>query len=192
MSDVRVTATNHKGQTVICDGEVLFKDSGLSGIVIFDVSTLFARTGMFEGEISIDLMRKMPMEELLRLLENRKKIVDSVVNKFFIGMFQNAVANEILKQSKINTNIKTKDLTKSDIERLARTIKNLKFKISGAYDNNQVFSGGVPLSDLTDNLEHKKIKNLYFIGEICDVDGECGGYNLQWAWTSGKIVGDLL
>lgn len=192
LSDVRVTATNHKGQTMIRDGEVLFKDSGLSGIVIFDVSTLFSRTGVFEGEISIDLMRKMPMEGLSKLLENRKKITNSNVDKFFVGMFQNAVANEILKQSKINTNIKTKELTKSDIENLAKTIKNLKFKINGSYDNNQVFSGGVPLSDLTNDLEHKKIKNLYFIGEICDVDGECGGYNLQWAWTSGKIVGEQL
>lgn len=192
LSDVRVNAINHKGQTMIRDGEVLFKDSGLSGIVIFDVSTLFSRTGVFEGEISIDLIKNMSMKELLRLLENRKKITNSNVDKLFVGMFQNSVANEILKQSKINTNIKTKDLTKSDIEKLAKIIKGLKFKINGSYDNNQVFSGGVPLSDLTNDLEHKKIKNLYFIGEICDVDGECGGYNLQWAWTSGRIVGEQL
>ena len=48
------------------------------------------------------------------------------------------------------------------------------------------------LEDLSDNLESLKYKNLYFCGEVCDVDGICGGYNLQWAWTSGKIVGESL
>ena len=134
----------------------------------------------------------MPYDAIVKLLQNRRKIVTFSADKFFVGMFQNAVANEVFKQAKINTNINSSKLSKKDIENLAKVIKGLKFKVCGAYDNNQVFSGGVPLHDLNMNLEHKKHKNLYFMGEICDVDGECGGYNLQWAWTSGKIVGDCL
>ena len=75
---------------------------------------------------------------------------------------------------------------------LAKTIKNLSYNIVDKYDNNQVFSGGVKLADLDDNLMYKQIPGLYFTGEICNIDAVCGGYNLQWAWTSGKIVGDSL
>ena len=53
----------------------------------------------------------------------------------------------------------------------------------------QVCTGGVSLYDLDEKLQSKRIKNLYFCGEVADVDGRCGGYNLQWAWTSGAIAG---
>ncbi len=68
-------------------------------------------------------------------------------------------------------------------------IKSFTFKVKSHYNNNQIFSGGVLLTELTENLESKKQKDLFFCGEVCDVDGICGGYNLQWAWTSGYIVG---
>ena len=107
-------------------------------------------------------------------------------------MFVGSLANEIFRQCKMNTNIKCDKLTDEQILTLAKTIKNLKYKVVDAYINNQVFSGGVKLSSLDDNLQSKQIPDLYFTGEICDVDGVCGGYNLQWAWTSGKIVGESL
>ena len=59
-------------------------------------------------------------------------------------------------------------------------------------ENNQIYAGGIELNDLTENLESKKIKGLYVVGEAVNVDGVCGGYNLQWAWTSGHIVGEQL
>lgn len=172
-------------------GEVLFKDGGLSGIVIFNLSTLLARNNNFEGTIYIDLLPKLSIDDLCQKLENRKKL-NVKLDKFFVGMFVNNLANEIFRQCKINTNIQSNNLTYEQILMLAKTIKNLTYRISGYFDNNQVFSGGVKLTDLTENLESTKCSNLYFTGEICDVDGVCGGYNLQWAWTSGKIVGESL
>jgi predicted flavoprotein YhiN len=68
----------------------------------------------------------------------------------------------------------------------------LTYTVNGCYDNNQVYSGGVSLGVLDENLMSKDVPNLYFTGEVCNVDGVCGGYNLQWAWTSGKIVGGCL
>lgn len=191
LSNVKVTAVNSKRQTKTDVGEVLFKDSGLSGIVIFNLSTIFARAGEFNGEVIVDLLPNISVEKLNKIIENRKKLKVKT-DKIFVGMFQNAVANEIFKQSKVDTNKMSTALTKAEIEKLSTTIKKLTFQVVDCYDNNQVFSGGVSLQELNSNLEHKKYKNLYFIGEICDVDGECGGYNLQWAWTSGKIVGDCL
>lgn len=191
VSDVRVTATNKKEQRKSEIGEVLFKEGGVSGIVIFNLSTLFSRINNFEGKIEIDLLPKMSHSELFEKLKKRKQLGNRM-DKFFVGMFHNAIANEIFKQAKINTNGSSKKLTDSEIEKMVNSIKNLHFEVVGCYDNNQVFSGGVNLCDLDENLMSKQIKNLYFCGEIVNVDGVCGGYNLQWAWTSGHIVGESL
>lgn len=190
ISNVKVTATCN-GNTMTDTGEVLFKDSGLSGIVSFNLSILYARNHNFNGNISIDLLPDMTDNELSDLLHDRKSL-DVSLSKYFVGLFQNQVADEILRQSKLNTNINSKNLTDRDIDTLISTIRNLSFAVDGYYDNNQVYSGGVSLENLSDTLEYNNIPHLYLIGEICDVDGECGGYNLQWAWTSGHIVGGNL
>ena len=191
VSNVLVTATNNHRQTHSEIGEVLFRNEGLSGIVCFNMSAIFARIGNYSGLVTIDLLPDMPLEELIQVLEERKNL-EVITSKFLVGFFHNAVATEIFKQAKINTNINSKNLTSEQIEKVAKTIKNLSYIVSGGLDSTQVYSGGVPLDDLTDNLMHKKLPNLYFTGEICDVDGLCGGYNLQWAWTSGHIVGEDL
>ena len=136
-------------------------------------------------------MPDLSISELTRKIESRRR-ENLNADKLFVGMFINSVANEIFKQSKVNTNKKSSELSKEEILKIANSIKNLQFEVVGSYDNNQVYSGGVSLKELTPNLMSKNVPNLYFAGEICDVDGECGGYNLQWAWTSGKIVGECL
>lgn len=190
ISDVKVTAKNKFG--IVSEiGEVLFKEEGVSGIVVFNLSTLFARNNDFSGIIEIDLFPKLSKKEIFDKLVERKKL-NVFGNKFFVGMFQNAVANEIFKQAQTNINKNCKDFSNQEIEKMVDAIKGLVFEVFGCYENNQVFSGGVKLEDLTENLEYKQINNLYFCGEIIDVDGVCGGYNLQWAWTSGHIVGECL
>ena len=191
LSGVKVTAKTNMGKTKTDKGEVLFKDDGVSGIVVFNLSTLFSRDNGFDGTISIDMLPNISLDKLEKLLTERKSL-GVKLDKFFTGMFLPAVANEIFMKAKINTNINSVDITQKDIKALAMVIKNLEYRVCGHYDNYQVFTGGVSLKDLSFELMHKRLKNLYFIGEICDVDGECGGYNLQWAWTSGKIVGDSL
>ncbi len=189
VSNVLVKATNAFGKTRSEKGEVLFRENGLSGIVIFNLSTLYARSGRFEGKVEIDLLPDLSEQTLKDILRKRKSL-EARLDKFFVGMFANSVANEIFKQSKLNTNAPCATLKENEILILANTIKNMQFNVCGALDNNQVFSGGVPLEDLDENLMHKKLQGAYFVGEICDVDGVCGGYNLQWAWTSGHIVGE--
>ena len=191
ISNVKVTAKNSQGNSKSEVGEVLFKDGGLSGICVFNLSSLFSRINDFSGEIEIDLLPNMDYQQILDILEKRKHMFLKMTD-FFTGLFLPSVANEIFRQAKTNINIKPDALTNEHISKLAKTIKCLKFNICGFFENNQVFSGGVCLEGLTNNLMSKKIKNLYFCGEICDVDGICGGYNLQWAWTSGHIVGESL
>lgn len=191
VSNVLVTLTNKSGSSVSEKGEILFKDGGISGIVIFNLSSFLARQSDYQAQVKIDLLPDISYENLVDKL-NKRKALNVSVDKFFVGFFQNAISNEIFKQSKLNTNLNCSKLSDNQIKVLASTIKALKFDVDGASTNNQVYSGGVLLRALDDNLMSKNISNLYFCGEVCDVDGVCGGYNLQWAWTSGKIVGESL
>ena len=188
VDNVKVSAENDFGQKKSEIGEVLFKESGLSGIVIFNISSLFARQGSFCGKVTIDLLPSLSESQLLQLLEKRKGL-DLLVSDYFDGLFVKEIAYEILNRLKLNENRSCTQLNESELLRIAKTIKNLSFDVKGFYPNNQVYSGGVSLDDLDEKLQHKILKNLYICGELCDVDGECGGYNLQWAWTSGYIVG---
>ena len=191
VSNVKVTATNSQGNQMIEKGEVLFKDSGLSGICIFNLSTLFSRINNFNGKIEIDLLPDYETKVLTKILNERKKL-NVKINQFFDGMFVSAIAYEILNRCKINENRLSSELSDKEIEQFVKIIKHLDFKVVGCYENNQVYSGGICLNELNDNLECKNIKGLYFGGEVCDIDGLCGGYNLQWAWTSGFIIGESL
>ena len=168
-------------------GEVLFKESGLSGIVVFNMSTIFARSGRYNGEIELDLLPNFKENEIVYLLGLRKNLYGNILE----GIFVRELYLELFDRLGLDNKPANKT-TDEEIKKLAYLIKHLKFKVCGYYDNSQVSSGGIKLSDLTDNLESKKISGLYFAGEIIDVDGDCGGYNLQWAWTSGAIVGDNL
>ena len=107
-------------------------------------------------------------------------------------MFARELSYYIFNLCKIDEDRSCKQLTDKEISNLTKIIKNLKSNVISNYENNQVYSGGVLLNELSDTLESKSCKNLYVIGEACDVDGVCGGFNLQWAWTSGYIVGSAL
>lgn len=169
-------------------GEVLFKDHGLSGIATLNLSTIFARNHNFNGKIIIDMAPKMTEIDLKTLLNSRRELKRNLLS----GFLNDSIAKEIFNRLNLSFHFPNSQLTENNISKIIHTIKNFTFTVCGNYENNQVFSGGVPLSALNEKLESKTIKNLYFCGEIIDVDGETGGYNLQWAWTSGYIVGNSL
>ena len=77
------------------------------------------------------------------------------------------------------------------VRRVYELCRHWKLQVTGSnsYDNAQVCAGGVPLDELTEQLESKKASGIYLAGEMLDVDGKCGGYNLQWAWCSGYLAG---
>ena len=82
----------------------------------------------------------------------------------------------------------------NDLESAADIAKNFTLAVTGTlgFDYAQVTKGGIPLSETDESLQSNYQKDLYFIGEILDVDGECGGYNLQWAYSSAKTVADAI
>ncbi len=178
-----------KNKKIKENGEVLFKDKGLSGICIFNLSAYLARQKNYNAKICIDLIPSLNKEDLTKLLRDRLNYNFINAKEFMQGIFNEKINNYILKMCKIKNE---ENITKKHIDLLTNVIKSLPFNVLGYYENSQVKSGGVSLNDLTESLQYKHNKNLYFTGEIIDVDGLCGGYNLQWAWTSGKIVGENL
>lgn len=159
------------GQKVYEDiGEVLFKNDALSGIVIFQLSSIMSRYHFSNYQISLDLLPTFSITEIQEYLNNFHSLK---------GLFPKMIGQYVLKRS----------MNSSALE-IATTIKNLTFNVFEPYDfkNAQITSGGVSFKDLTDNLENKYFPNCYIMGEMLDGDGICGGYNLQFAFASANVV----
>ena len=173
-------------------GEILFKEDGISGIVIFNLSAYLARNQISTGKISLDLLAEIDREQLFTMLQtsiqnNPQYLLVDILE----GFLHKSLAKNILEKLSLDKTL-AEDCTLNNMINLVENIKNYVVTFTGYADNQQVHTGGVDLKDLDDNLQHKQVKNLYCCGELVNVDGACGGYNLQWAWSSGKIVGDCL
>ena len=174
-------------------GEVIFREDGVSGICIFNLSSKLNWFGQTRATLSLNLMPDKTLDEIVEMLKVRQARLHGLnAINFFDGLFINNMGQELLNRAKINLQTPISKLTEKNLVALAKTISSLKFNVSEMLANNQVHHGGVQLSELTDGLESKKIKGLFFCGEVVNVDGLCGGFNLQWAWSSGQAVGESL
>lgn len=166
-------------------GEVLFKDFGVSGIAVFNMSAEIARGRAKVGDmLTIDFMpeySKAEVEDILRKRDNNLS-----VKELLVGTFHSRVQERIIDMAGVQAD----DKAVSKIGALANAIKNFKLTIEGVGDTSlaQVMSGGLNVKEFDDNLMSICTKGAYAIGEALDVDGDCGGYNLQWAFSSAKAV----
>lgn len=182
-------------ELVISDiGEVQYTDYGISGIPVFQISRYAVRAveSNRKTAVIIDMLPFIGKYELLDLLKSR--IDDNgykTFEQFLIGLLNKKLVGAVLKRANINPNeiaMNNVDL----IEKIVSMIKEFKVSIIGfnSFESGQVCSGGVKTSELdSKTMQSKLVNNLYFAGEVVDVDGICGGYNLQWAWSSGYIAG---
>ena len=169
--------------------DVLFTDYGISGPTILQLSgeAIRAKNKGLDVKIridTVDLDENKLYEHLIYIisLNYYKKI-----KELLVGLINDNLIEEVLNQTGINYDINVCELSKEEIYKLAHTLKNLEFSVSGYKDEDsgQITCGGVDTDEINPStMESKKIKNLYIIGEIMDVDGDCGGYNLQWAFSS--------
>ncbi len=171
-------------------GEVLFTDYGLSGPAIFNVSRFLA--GATEAEVTLDILPEIDESELYKILKSRRNKYRNL-ETFFVGMINKKVGMVIMKYANVLPFSRTADtITEPELERLCSAIKNFKLKVRGtmSWNNAQVTAGGILTDDVdSKTMESKLCKGLYLTGELLDIDGDCGGYNLQWAWSSGYIAG---
>ncbi|WP_305768264.1 NAD(P)/FAD-dependent oxidoreductase [Candidatus Epulonipiscium viviparus] len=172
-------------------GEVLFTEDGLSGPAIFNISRQISNA--LTTEITLDLVKDLTEEEVIAMIYSRiAKNPHHTVAEMFLGWQNKKVAISIIKAADLGKATRSVDtLEYEEVENLAKTMKSLKFAITGtrSFKFAQATIGGVSLEDIDiATMESKKIKGLYFMGEVVDVDGDCGGYNLQWAWSTAAAV----
>ena len=170
--------TNHlKGIRVKCryngtgkeiDGEILFKENGLSGLLAFDISRLISDKEIVE----FDLAPNLTDEEI-----NRQLNITSNLEIAVQGLFPKMLGLDVLKRCNNNR------------KEILNIIRHYRFNVvgRGSFDQAQITLGGVKVNEVDQNFASKKTKGLFITGEVLDVDGACGGYNLYFAWMSGII-----
>ena len=124
------------------------------------------------------------------LMEERGEL--QLTDNGFTGILHKKLMMLLIKQAGLKANQPIVSVPDKIIRGIYESCRCFPMHITGSnsYDSAQVCAGGVALAEVNANLESKKIPGLFFAGELLDVDGECGGYNLQWAWTSGTIAGE--
>ncbi len=174
-------------------GELLFTHFGLSGPASINISSFLSRNAAFPLEIKIDLLPHFSEEQLAGRLyacmeHNRGKYLKNAL----AGLLPQKLVPPLLEKAGLNQQKQVDQASRKDIEKLVQTIKNLSVNISGFRPINEaiISSGGIDTKEINPStLESKKIKGLYFAGEIIDVDALTGGYNLQIAFSSGYLSG---
>lgn len=191
-----VTAYSETGHLLSKDsGELQFVAQGISGIPVFQVSRYISAELYHKKKpyLVIDIMPLYCIEEITNELKRRiKNPANLTVCDIFEGIINKRLAQALLKKCSIPVKREAAGITHQEITKIAKTIKewHLTPKATGSFEKAQVTCGGVKTSEINNNtLESKICNGLYFAGEIIDIDGICGGYNLQWAWTSGYIAG---
>jgi len=173
-------------------GEIQFTENSLSGICVFNMAYLFGEYGS-NLTISADLAPDLTREQLSAYLHDIiRQRSDEKLEELLTGMFQKNLAVYLVKKAfRFPLTDKIASLEKGSADILANLIKDCRFTITGTapWQNAQSTLGGISASEITPQLESKRDRGLFFCGEILDTAGDCGGYNLQWAWSSGYTAG---
>ena len=169
-------------------------DAVLSGICIFNLSAYCDKLSHATYTVALDLLPDWNLEQVYAFLWELYALRGTLsVEEFFTGVFQRRVGLQVLKQCGILQKEPRliASCTPKEIEQLASFLKAWKFPVIGKGDwkNAQISCGGIISEEVSTNLESIRYPGLYFSGEALDLQGDCGGYNLNWAWVSGWWTG---
>ena len=172
-------------------GEIQFTEYGLSGPVIFEIS----RDACYEkGQwiCRLDFLPDISFEDLHWELECRCRM-DEPVEELLVGILHNRLGRVLAKCAGLAMDAKGLRLGDGELDALCRCVKQLEIPLTEPMGMNhaQVTAGGIMTEDFdSGTMESRLVQGLYACGEVLDIDGDCGGYNLQWAWSSGRLAGD--
>ncbi len=188
-------------------GEVIFNKDNISGIPVMQLSR-YAVCSVADGRdasLYIDLFPGLDTDELAAGLEtafdifgderrNRDMKRDRSAQEALSLCINDKLAGYFLKEAGITPMSLAGSCSKEKIGKLAANLKSMEFDVTGSegFDRAQVTAGGVNVAELTPQMESRIVPGLFIVGELCDIDGTCGGYNLQWAFTSGYIAGSRI
>lgn len=175
-------------------GEIQFTDYGISGIPVFQ----FSRTAAYalyhneQVKVWVDVLPEYEKDELKALVKERITLhKNNTLEEFMCGFANKKLCLMAIKLSDQKPEDKVYTISEDKLVEIVLRLKKITFHITDTkgYDMAQVTAGGIDVSELNNDLSSKITKGLYFTGEIIDVDGICGGYNLQWAFATGYIAG---
>ncbi len=179
-------------------GELQWTDYGISGIPVFQFSreAAYALRDRKDVKVMIDLLPDYAGDENAQKYasfwsERWKQQSGQTMEQFVTGIVNKKIGLLLLHLAGIKENEKAKEVSVSRRERLAVLYRSLTVTVKGtnSFEQAQVCAGGIDCREVTDRLESVIVPGLFFAGEILDIDGICGGYNLQWAWSSGMTAG---
>lgn len=175
-------------------GEIQFTDYGISGIPVFQLSRIAAYGLLDKKNIKIiaDVLPDFDKEMLEEMLRKRYLLhMTSTLEEFMCGLSNKKLGLWAIKKAGFKGHELINNIAFDVLFELVLQLKNINFHITDTkgYDTAQVTAGGVILSELDENMQSKLVSGLYFVGEMVDVDGICGGFNLQWAFASGYVAG---
>ena len=182
----------HNGQLFAeCEGELQFTEYGLSGPVIFEVS----RDVCSEKGVWVCSLNLLPgyLEEDLEYELMRRKATNLLSDELLTGILHNRLGRVISKEAGVKSGIPIKDIPDTVLREVARLVKEFDIQVTEpmGMDSAQVTAGGILTSEFNpETMESKLVPGLYACGEVLDIDGACGGFNLQWAWSSGRLAGE--
>ena len=190
-TDADVTLVNGK-QKKSMFGEILFTDYGLSGPPILQLSQMLMGKGN-GAYFEIDFMPEYSYDDVVDLIQKRKNnVFEDKLEHLFIGMLNKRIGQCVIKSAGLNLSDAASLLTDKQISSVASKIKKFRLEVTGVrgFEYAQVTGGGIELNKFDCTTMQSLICNgLYSCGEVLDVTGDCGGFNLQWAWTSGYKAG---
>ena len=173
-------------------GEIQLTDYGISGIPTFNISGL-ASKGLNNKEKVEVKINFLPDIDVYKLLESRNnKLLNHTIEELLESVLPYQLVFTLLKISNINRNDSWNSLSPDKKDKLVSNISNLTLEIDGTldFDRSQVSTGGISLTEINpDTMESLKVPGMYLVGEVLDVDGICGGFNLAFAFTTGYIAG---
>ncbi len=175
-------------------GEVQFTDYGISGIPVFQISRT-ASYALAEGKkvvVSVDFFPHMQEQEFYDIMMHRYKSMGHMsLEDFLTGTVNKKINTAIIKSMGLKPEQKVSSLSEKERKLLFKQYRKMQIHITEAngMENAQVCAGGVDFAQVNTRMESCLCQGLYFTGEVVDVDGKCGGYNLQWAFTSGYVAG---
>ena len=172
------------------EGEIQFTEFGLSGPVIYEISR-DACQGGGEWECTLDFLPEISSDALAVLLEKRRSS-PLTAEDLFTGILHNRLGRVIVKEAGIRGNLPICDLREDQLFDAVALAKGFTVGLTEplGMDAAQVTAGGIVTNEFDpETMQSKLVPGLYACGEVLDVDGDCGGYNLQWAWSSGRLAG---
>jgi predicted Rossmann fold flavoprotein len=171
-------------------GELLFTSYGVSGNAVFQISFISALYPRFT--LMADFLPSFTEAELWNMLLARRENLKDVTCEYFLsGLLQKKIGQCVVKRAGSALSYKAGGLRDGELSAIAALCKAFPIEITGTtgFTNAQATAGGADLSEFTETMESRLCPRLFAVGEVLDVCGECGGFNLHWAWASGAAAG---